>query len=169
MDIEKRLCPTCGYENPPEAKFCLNCGTQLVGGLIPQAKKPVAKPVLIEIKSEDRILLRALFLVSVTILLIDMLFNNVVRISMAGFILLGIIYVLGFSASLYALYIVYKKELLGFKDRLALLLSVIFNLLGTGIIYIISILSRVLIYSPIWIIFIIMFPIVWRIFKMYGA
>ena len=23
-------CPRCGYENPPEAKYCLNCGFRLV-------------------------------------------------------------------------------------------------------------------------------------------
>src|SRR4051812_33743836 len=26
------LCPSCGFENPPEARFCMSCGVELVRG-----------------------------------------------------------------------------------------------------------------------------------------
>ncbi len=27
--MQMRVCPSCGTQNPPYAKFCLNCGTRL--------------------------------------------------------------------------------------------------------------------------------------------
>jgi adenylate cyclase len=41
----ERRCPSCGTPAPPEARFCMNCGTALDAAPGAPAPPPVAPPV----------------------------------------------------------------------------------------------------------------------------
>ncbi|MFP3213591.1 MAG: zinc-ribbon domain-containing protein, partial [Nitrososphaeria archaeon] len=80
-------CPKCGYENPPEAKYCLNCGYKLV--------------------QEERERFEGsglLLLTSGIILIVTFLFNALLRV----FSLLAIIYVIFGITSIYSGYRLYR-------------------------------------------------------------
>jgi class 3 adenylate cyclase/tetratricopeptide (TPR) repeat protein len=47
------VCPACGTVNPPEAKFCMSCGTALAGDA-PPVPAPAPPPAAVELPPEER-------------------------------------------------------------------------------------------------------------------
>jgi len=42
--MDRRACPTCGYVNPAEGKFCSNCGAELAAAPPPSTEEKEAEP-----------------------------------------------------------------------------------------------------------------------------
>ncbi len=55
------VCASCGTENPPQAKFCMSCGTGLGGGAPAPAPAPAAAPAAVELPPEERRQVTVLF------------------------------------------------------------------------------------------------------------
>ena len=125
-------CPKCGYENPPEAKYCLNCGYKLV--------------------QEERERFEGsglLLLTSGTILIVTFLFNSLLRV----FSLLAIIYVIFGITSIYSGYRLYRGTS-SLADLILASVSIIFGFAGTLFLYIIGLAFKGLV-TPDWIIYLI--------------
>ncbi len=54
------VCPSCATVNPPEAKFCMSCGTALAAGRQPAAR-PTPAPAAVELPPEERRQVTVLF------------------------------------------------------------------------------------------------------------
>ncbi|MFP3132980.1 MAG: zinc-ribbon domain-containing protein [Nitrososphaeria archaeon] len=134
-DIETSLmtkCPKCGYENPPEAKYCLNCGYKLVQ------------------EERERFEGSGLLLItSGTILIVTFLFNALLRV----FSLLAIIYVIFGITSIYSGYRLYRGPS-SLADLILASVSIIFGFSGTLFLYIIGLAFKGLV-TPDWIIYLI--------------
>lgn len=125
-------CPRCGYENPPEAKYCLNCGYKLI-------------------KTErTRFETEGLLLVSGgLIMLIELIFNTLLRIT----IILALIYFIFGLSSIYAGEKLYRGSY-NFKDIIIAYISIALGFIGTVFLYVFGLILKGLI-SPDWIIFLI--------------
>ena len=157
MSEEGKVCPACGTLNPPTAKFCMNCGTNLL------TKEPSQK--LIKIEEDEKILLKSVFLVMTIILLLDAVLNKYVLIAITGATIVGVPYYAAFLLTLASLYIVTKKTYISSHERIIILLATIIGLLSTIFLYILSISADVRTYSPLWIAYLLILPTTWKIYK----
>jgi len=125
-------CPKCGYENPPEAKYCLNCGYRLV--------------------QEERERFEGsglLLLTSGIILILTFLFNALLRV----FPSLAIIYVMFGITSIYSGYRLYRGTN-SLADLIIASVSIIFGFAGTLFLYLIGLAFKGLV-TPDWIIYLV--------------
>ncbi len=125
-------CPRCGYENPPEAKYCLNCGYKLIKEEAPK------------LEAEGLLLISAGI-----IMLISAFFNSILRI-IAVLLLLYLIF--GILA-IYSGYKLYK----GSVGLYSLLLSSLVIVFGFGLTMFLFLLGASLkgLVSPDWILFVV--------------
>src|SRR5215212_6001568 len=56
-----RACPSCGTENPPQARFCMSCGTALGADVSPATPAPVAPFTEPPLPPEERRVVSVLF------------------------------------------------------------------------------------------------------------
>ncbi len=125
-------CPRCGYENPPEAKYCLNCGYRLI--------------------QEERQRLEGsglLLLTSGIILIVTFLFNALLRV----FPSLELIYIIFGITSVYSGYRLYRGAG-SLADLIVATLSVIFGFAGTLFLYLYGLAFKGLV-TPDWIIYLV--------------
>lgn len=165
MAMRVLRCAKCGYENPVEAKFCMNCGASLEGAeVITKETVAVKKPVLFTIKEPEKSVLITLFFISAIILICDILLNSVVQI-LTRLIIIGAPYVIGLILSIYTGYIIKKKAALSSIDRILAFLAIILSLLGTLSIYVMNILAGSIMYSPIWLLYVVILFITFKALK----
>jgi len=157
MSEESIKCPACGADNPSNAKFCMNCGANLQPGTV--------SIKLIKIDEPQRISFKLVFLVMAVILLLDAILNRYVFIIITQFLPLGIPYFIAFILTAVSLYIITKKSVITFKESILLLLAVVLGLISTAILYILSLTAGVRTYSPLWIVYLIILPAVWKLVK----
>jgi uncharacterized paraquat-inducible protein A len=125
-------CPKCGYDNPQEAKYCLNCGFKLV-----QEEK-------YNLEAEGMLLIA-----SGTILLMTLLFNALIKILT---LLLLIYFVIGIT-SIYSGIRLYSGSSSIFNLILATI-SIVFGFAGSFFLYLLGLSLKGLV-SPDWIIYLI--------------
>ncbi len=125
-------CPKCGYENPPDAKYCLNCGYRLI--------------------HEETVKLEAegvLLIASGIILLLTLMFNALMRVVPA----LVIVYLVFGITSVYSGAKLYSGSISLFNVVLATL-SIIFGFAGCFFLYLLGLSLKGLV-SPDWVIYVI--------------
>lgn len=155
------VCPNCKHENPVNAKFCMNCGMSLI-----EEPKKGAIIKLVEIKEDDRIILRFSLLVMTIVLLLDAILNKYVQITAGQISIFGIPYFISFVLTVLSLYIIIKKNMITSLEKTLLLSAVILGLFITLVLYVLPLLTtNIQMYSPLWIIYLLILPIVWRIFR----
>jgi len=155
MSEEGVKCQKCGTMNPPNAKYCLNCGAKL--GVVEAIKK-------IEINDLERAILRVILLSMTIILILDILLNRYVY-TIAKIPLIGAPYAIAFILTVISLYIVTKKAIVSSLEALLLFATAVIGFVATIILYAISVSMGIETYSPIWIIYLLVLPTTWRIFK----
>jgi len=163
MTMKLLKCTKCGYENPPEAKFCMNCGASLEGAEVILKEVVTKRPVLLTIKEPEKSILVTLFFISAIILICDLL-NSVVQI-LVRIVIIGAPYIIGLILSIYVGYIIKKKETLSSKDRVIIFIAIILSLIGTLSIYIMNIFAGSIMYSPIWLLYVVILFITFRALK----
>jgi len=125
-------CPKCGFENPPEAKYCLNCGYRLV--------------------QEERERFEGsglLLLTSGIMLIVTFLFNALLRVFPA----MAIIYVVFGITSIYSGYRLYRGTR-SLADVIVASVSIIFGFAGTLFLYLYGLAFKGLV-TPDWIIYLV--------------
>ena len=136
------ICPSCGYKNPPTAKFCLNCGARL--SAIKNAKDE--KTILI--------ILTSLSLVG----LVDIIFNAGILKAVSTNFILALISLLWLIGIIIVFYIGFKyrnKPFYLVKHNFKLLyLGVIFQFIGYFIFYALFLILGLIVISPLWILYI---------------
>ena len=139
--MSEKICVECGYKNPPEAKFCVNCGAKLV------------EDTSVSFISQNQLFLRLATIVSVAALL-DILTNytswglltNIIYIIFAVIGIVGSVLILyGFFGAKYA------KKL-----RYVYLGSLIAGI-GFLLVYVTPLIAGKIFFFPAWIIFIYIF------------
>jgi len=163
MTMKLLKCTKCGHENPPEAKFCMNCGASLENAEVILKEVVRKKPVLLTIKEPEKSILVTLFFISAIILICDLL-NSVVQI-LVRVIIIGAPYIIGLVLSIYSGYIIKKKEPLSSKDRIIIFIAIILSLIGTLSIYIMNVFAGSIMYSPIWLLYVVILFITFRALK----
>jgi hypothetical protein len=141
---ESVKCRKCGFENPPNAKFCNNCGARLNERLSFTAKAP---------KFEG---LALLHVVGSAYLLISLLFNSLIQAStmfMISYLASGL---LGLYTG-YEFYKGYSRKYL----KIISVLAVAIGLMSTLILFLIGLGVRGVI-GPAWIIFATSLWTLWR-------
>ncbi len=125
-------CPKCGYENPPEAKYCINCGYRLFQEEIERLEGS-----------------GLLLLTSGIIMIVTFLFNALLRV----FPLLELIYIIFGVASIYSGYRLYRG-VRSPADVMIASLSIIFGFAGTLLLYLYGLALKGLV-TPDWIIYLV--------------
>ena len=157
MSKKVKVCPKCGYENPVQAKYCINCGYNLTE--VSPMEKVSLIPVYISVST-----------VMAIIYLLDILFNYVFRalfelLVTIRYVLYTIVFIsiVGIVIILYSFIKRHSKN----KVRIAKF-SIVGNILtGSGgfMIFIIpAILGRILV--PLyWVFFLVIGYLLWREIK----
>jgi hypothetical protein len=136
----------------------MKCGAVLGGGGI--------GGLVYEIGEPRRSILKTLFMVSAALLLLDLLLNRMVQVSVGGLlIILGVPYLAGLLLSVYSLHIVRARDVLTRSQGHILLITAIICLFATTSIYLISLGTGVMAYSPIWILYVILLVETWKLKK----
>jgi len=125
-------CPKCGYDNPMEAKYCLNCGFKL------------AQEEKYKLEAEGMLLIA-----SGIILLLTLLFNALIKILP----LLSLIYLVFGITSIYSGFRLYSGSSSIFNLILATM-SIAFGFGGSFFLYLLGLSLKGLV-SPDWIIYLI--------------
>ena len=123
-------CPKCGFENPPEAKYCLNCGYRLI------------QEENVKLEAEGIILIS-----SGVILLLTLLFNALMRIVPA----LALVYLIFGLTSIYSGVKLYSGSSTLLNILIATL-SIIFGFAGSFFLYLLGLPLKGLV-SPDWILY----------------
>ena len=141
MGMSKKICTECGYSNPPEAKFCVNCGARLV------------EDVKTEFITQNQLFLRLATIVAIAGLL-DILINTASQslLSNALYVIFAFIGTVGSLLILYGFFgarYVKKLRYVYFGSFLA----------GIGflLIYVTPLIVGKILFFPTWIIFIYIF------------
>lgn len=153
-------CPKCGYENPPSAKFCMECGARLV-------KK---QPVELKLGEAERTLLKAIFAISLLMLILELSFNRLLHVLVSTPIIggaVGFSYVLGIALSLYMLTVLRRKVSLSHIESIAMILAIVVPLAGTLATYLISVFT-IRTYSPLWVVYAVALATIWRAYRERG-
>jgi len=95
----KKKCPTCGYENPSEAKYCINCGYKFP---IEAVKKET-----VEFKDIFSTYINISLIVSIVYIL-DILFNEIYHALFRSIFLLG--YIISIVGVIIILYIYFFRK-----------------------------------------------------------
>ena len=140
-----KKCPKCGYENPVNAKYCLNCGYKF-----PEARAEEGNiPVYILIST----------LLSI-VYLIDIFSNEVYKSLFRSLLTLG--FLTGFIGALMIIFIFIKRESIQSIHIKIFIVGNILAGLGGFIIYIIPVMTGHVITSLYWIIYLVIAYIVYR-------
>ncbi len=123
-------CPKCGFENPPDAKYCLNCGYRLI------------QEENVKLEAEGIILIS-----SGVILLLTLLFNALMRIVPA----LALVYLIFGLTSIYSGVKLYSGSSTLLNILIATL-SIIFGFAGSFFLYLLGLPLKGLV-SPDWILY----------------
>ncbi len=142
-DKEKYIiCPSCGYKNPPTAKYCLNCGARLL--------------TTKNVKDEKTVLmvLTTLSLVG----LVDIIFNSgILKAMSTNFILalVGLLWLIGIVIVFYVGFRHRNKPFYLVEHSFKLLyIGVIFQFIGYFIFYILFFVLGLVVISPLWILYV---------------
>jgi len=148
MSKKVKVCPKCGYENPVQAKYCINCGYNLTE--VSPMEKVSLIPVYISVST-----------VMAIIYLLDIILNDVFRSLFYSLITVGYIAsVVGIIIILYTFMKRYSEN-----DIFIAKFSILGNILtGVGgfIIFIIPVIAGHILVSLYWIFFLVIGYLLWR-------
>lgn len=133
-------CEKCGFDNPPNMKFCGNCGSRLEAIVEPRKFEGLA----------------LLHITGSAYLIISLIFNSLVQASL----IFTILYVASALLGLYSGYKFYTDEARRYL-KIASALAIIIGLASTFMLFIIGLGVRGVI-GPAWIIFVINAWALWR-------
>ena len=125
-------CPKCGYDNPPDAKYCLNCGYKLM------------REENVKLEAEGLLLIS-----SGIILLLTLLFNGLMRIVPS----LALVYLIFGITSIYSGLRLYSGSA-SLLNIIIATLSIVFGFAGTFFLYLLGLPLKGLV-SPDWVIYIV--------------